>query len=263
MRSAIAGDADPLHRLVGAPLGDAARRHLGGRRPHIVARREAVEHVGHLRLDADAQAGDGVRADAGDRRAAEQDLAAGRPQLAGQAFEEGAFARAVGPDHAAQLDLAQGEVDMVDGHDAAEAHGQAPCLEERGRRHGFDVRSRAAGSARGARPRGEACQRPPAVGHQRGQALGHQQDEDHQQDAQHQVGIDPAEAFDLAQGAEIVGQDLHQDAADHRSDQRAEAADDDPDDDLAAHRQAEHGRAHEHRVGEQQPREARPSRRRS
>jgi hypothetical protein len=28
---------------------------------------------------------------------------------------------------------------MVDGDDAAEAHGQAACLEERRRRHGFAV----------------------------------------------------------------------------------------------------------------------------
>ena len=172
MRWAIA--VMPTRSIASSVRRSAMRpgRHLGGRRPHIVARRQAVEHVGHLGLDADAQAGDGVRADAGDRRAAEQDLAAGRPQLAGQALEEGALARAVRPDHAAQLDLLQGEVDMVDGDDAAEAHRQSPGLEERRRRHGLDVpvRPSAAGAAARARPRGEAGEPPPGVGHQRGQA---------------------------------------------------------------------------------------------
>ena len=61
-----------------------------------------------------------------DVAAAEQDPARRRPELAGQALEEGALARAVRPDQAAQLALAQGEVDMVDGDDAAEAHRERP-----------------------------------------------------------------------------------------------------------------------------------------
>src|SRR5712692_9088710 len=100
-----------------------------------------------------------MAADAGDRGATKQDFAAGRPQLAGQAFEEGALARAVRPDDAAQLDLVQREVDAVDGDDAAEAHGEAAGLEERRRRHGFAVMGLTSARAPPARPRRAAAPR--------------------------------------------------------------------------------------------------------
>ena len=60
-----------------------------------------------------------------------------------------------------------------------------------------------------------------------------------------QVGVE------LGERAGPGGQDLEEDAADDRAHQRAEAADDDPDDDLGAVGQREHGRADEDAVGEQ------------
>ncbi len=55
------------------------RRNLVGRDPDILARAQAVEDVGHLGLDADAAAGDGMGRVAGHRFAAEQHVAAARP----------------------------------------------------------------------------------------------------------------------------------------------------------------------------------------
>src|SRR5262249_55483622 len=143
-------DADPRHGLVGPPLGSAAWGHLGGRDPHVVPGAKPIEHVRHLRLDAHTHAGDGMAAIAGDRRVAEQNFALARPELPGEALEEGALARAVGADYAAQLALLQREVDVVDSDHAAEAHGESARLQERCARHG-SVRSEAVAVSVGVR----------------------------------------------------------------------------------------------------------------
>src|SRR4029453_3836856 len=73
-----------------------------------------------------------------------------------------------------------------------------------------------------------------------------QEHESPEGDAENQVGFGPV----LAAG--LGGEVLHDQATDDGTDQRAEAADDDPDDDLRRHGQAEHVGAHKGTpVGEQ------------
>jgi len=72
-----------------------------------------------------------VRFEAGDRLVAEEDVALARRKHPGDAVEEGCLARAVGTDegeHLAPFDL---EADVVDGHQAEEALGDALQLEDR------------------------------------------------------------------------------------------------------------------------------------
>ena len=171
---------------------------------------------------------------AGDVLAAEQDRARGRRQLAGQHLEEGALAGAVRADQAAQLDLAQGEVDVADGVHAAEAHGDAVRLEQDRRSLAAPRRLRSpAGAPADVRQRQQlsrtvgtmpcgtsstkATSTTPRPGWRRTPAACRACD--------HQV--------------------LDRDAAEDRADQGAEAADQDPDDDLRRHGQAEHRRADE------------------
>ena len=98
-------DADPLHRLVGAPVGDCGRAptcRAGD--PDVLAHAETVEDVGDLRLDADAAARDVVRCGLpviGSPRNSTSPR--GRLELPGQALEERALAGTVRPDEAAQL----------------------------------------------------------------------------------------------------------------------------------------------------------------
>ena len=97
----------------------------------MLAHGEPVEEVRHLRLDADAAPGDGVRVVAGDVLAMEQDAPGGWLQLAGEQLEERALARAVGADEAAQLSLGQAEVHVANGLDAAEPDRQPDRLQDR------------------------------------------------------------------------------------------------------------------------------------
>ena len=85
---------------------------------------------GHLVLDADAQPGDLVRLGAADIPALEQDLAGGRPKLAGQHLEECALAGAIGSDEATQLATPELEVDAGDGPHTAEAAARVAGLED-------------------------------------------------------------------------------------------------------------------------------------
>ena len=90
--------------------------------PEILANGEPIEHARDLGLDTDAETGNFVRLQVGDVGAAEEDRAAGGPELTGQHLEERALARAVRPDETAQLPFSHREVDIADGLDAAEAH---------------------------------------------------------------------------------------------------------------------------------------------
>ena len=65
------------------------------------------------------------------RRAAVADLARGRDVEAGEAVEERGLAGAVGADQADDLAVVDGEVDVADGGETAEAHGDAAGLEDR------------------------------------------------------------------------------------------------------------------------------------
>ena len=177
----------------------------------------------------------------GDVAPAVADRSGGGQELAGQHLEEGALAGAVGADEAAQLALGQGEIDRVHRHDATEAHGQAAGLEQGGGHdRALPERGAAAGSA------GVATAAPGTVPEGRGAALHHghdaggeQQHEDEQDGAEHEIGVEHLLAADL--GHEI----LDRDGAQHRADQRAEAADHHPDDDLGRGGEAEDRRADE------------------
>ncbi len=58
------------------------------------------------------------------------DFALGGDVEAGEAVEEGGLAGAVGSDEADDLAAVDGEVDVADGGEAAEAHGDAACVED-------------------------------------------------------------------------------------------------------------------------------------
>jgi len=79
------------------------------------------QDVGDLVGTCDALARDAVRGQPRDVLALEQDAARGGPQNAGQAIEEGAFARAVRPDDGADFITPDLEVDAIERRQAAEA----------------------------------------------------------------------------------------------------------------------------------------------
>ena len=83
-----------------------------------------AEVVGH---EAD-HAADGHRV-GGDRVAADAALARGRPQQRGQEADGRALARAVGADEAEDLPLADGEAQVVDGHEIAVPLGEVDHLD--------------------------------------------------------------------------------------------------------------------------------------
>ena len=101
------------------------------RQPDVLPHGQSVEHVRDLCLDADAEARDFMRGRAGNGTAAKRYTTGRGRQLAGQHLEECALAGTVGSDQAAQLHLPEGEVDRVDGHHTAEAHGQALRAQQR------------------------------------------------------------------------------------------------------------------------------------
>ena len=183
-----------LDHLVDAPCALQPRRDRGGRRARFLAHRQPVEHVRHLGLDADAQAGDRGAGPAM-ACAAEQDLrrwsaAAARSGILKKVLLPAPF----GPIRQRSSPSCRMKSTSSTATHAAEAHGQACASRAAASVMGWtSLAAPAAGAAARAAWRGR--EPAPAVGHQRGQALGHQQDEDHQQDAQHQVGIDPAEAL--------------------------------------------------------------------
>ena len=209
------------------------RRLATGGQPDVLADRQPVEDVWHLRLDADTHAGDLVRELTGDRLAAKRDRARGRDELAGQRLEEGALAGAVRADQAAQLHLLQGEGDVVISDHAAEAHGQMLGLEQRYEFRHVTLLPRwtpspmadlgvcklrldfGAGTSRSRRSR--------TVGTS---PLGSSSTKHDQDGAEDEVGVEGLLRADLRD--EI----LDQDAADDRTEQGAETADGDPDDDL-------------------------------
>ena len=93
--------------------------------------RQAVINARHLGFDAHPGPGDPVRFGAGDVVSTEQHLATGGFELAAKHLEEGALAGPVGPDQAAQLAFAQGEINLVDSGDAAEALAEVARFENR------------------------------------------------------------------------------------------------------------------------------------
>src|SRR6185312_881561 len=119
--------------LVDGGVGAVAAQRAARREPEILLHAEPVQHRGDLRLDADAEPHDVVGAPAGDVLAADHHPAARlrAAQLAGDRFEEGAFAGAVGSDETAQLALAQREGHVVYGEHAAEAHREVLRLDHR------------------------------------------------------------------------------------------------------------------------------------
>ena len=103
MRWAIDGDADALERLVGAPLGDAAGAALVAAVQTFSRAVKPVEHVGTWVLMPTPRRAIACVAMPVTGAPRNRIWPLGRPELAGQAFEEGALARAVRADHAAQL----------------------------------------------------------------------------------------------------------------------------------------------------------------
>ena len=69
---------------------------------------------------------------AGDVAATEKDLTGIGPQQAGYQVEKRGLAGAIRPDDGMQLSARQTEAEVVDGGEAAETFGQAPCFQDRG-----------------------------------------------------------------------------------------------------------------------------------
>src|ERR1700677_1445196 len=126
--------------------------------PEILAHGQAVKHARHLGLDADASPGDVVRLDAGHILAAQEHRSGRRFELTRQHLEESALAGAVRTDQTAQLLLAEGEVDVLDREDAAEAHAQPSGLNQRHAHRDAPARDRMSNASRspivGTRPFG-------------------------------------------------------------------------------------------------------------
>ena len=118
------GHPDPLQHLVDRAPGFFTRMQPACRQPDVFTHRKSIENAGHLGLDADAQPRNVVGVRVRNVLAAEQHLAMGRLQLPGQHLEEGALARAVRADQAAQFSFGQREVDMAYGANAAEMHAE-------------------------------------------------------------------------------------------------------------------------------------------
>src|SRR5690554_7965831 len=91
---------------------------------------EPREDDGLLVAAADAHARDLARLLALDRLPLEEDLPFGGRRLAGEQVDQGTLARPVGAENGVDLALAKREVDVVDRHQAAEAAGQAPGLQQ-------------------------------------------------------------------------------------------------------------------------------------
>ena len=157
--------------------------------PKVLANAEPVEHVRHLRLDADAEPGDLVRLGPRNVPTAEQDDAPGGLQLAGQHLEKRALAGAVRPDQAAELALGEREVDVADGLHAAELHAEPLCFDQR--------RAHIAFRATAGLPRPEAheaCPRSSKVGNDAFRHQQHESDEDDAED-ERRIGDKPAHEF--------------------------------------------------------------------
>ena len=141
-----AGDAEIADECRGLALdvGERARLRPGieavpmaclDREPHVLLDRERREQVGDLEGAADPGRGDRLRAQPGDRAAAEEDLALVRHEHPGDQVEGGGLAGAVRADQRVQAAVAHQDVDALHGLDAAEALGDAARLKDRLRRH--------------------------------------------------------------------------------------------------------------------------------
>ena len=167
MRLGDVGDAERSSTSSVTPSAMRAAAPPCRRRASTFSRdRQAVEHAGHLGLDADAEAGDGVGGAAGDRRSPRNSTSPPVGlQLAGQALEEGALAGAVGADQAAQLALAAGvKSTRSTATTPPKRMVRSAGLEQR-RVHRSEARSLGCGAAAGgrtARPFSRARRRPPA-----------------------------------------------------------------------------------------------------
>ena len=127
-----AGDGaqpQPRLQLLRPVPGRAGTAGAPGRQPQVLVHRQAVQHGGHLVLDAHAPLRDGMRLRATDAATIEQDVTLRRRHLTAEQLEEGALARAVRPDQAAQFASPQGEVDIAQRPDAAEALAHATRFE--------------------------------------------------------------------------------------------------------------------------------------
>ena len=199
---------------------------------------------------------------AGDVAALEHDLARGRRHLAGQHLEEGGFAGAVRTDHAAQLAMIDGEIDVAVGDQAAITLGQAGRLQDRA---GMVRRSpRAAGIDAAAAARTPASlrdrrRRPPCLGASSSGLLrlpvasayrslkppmmprAQEADQQHEHDAEHQL---PGRAEPERRLQEIL-QEQPDRGAEQRTEQRAAAADRGLHHELARRIEGERIRRHE------------------
>ena len=119
------------HAVGAEQHADDARLVAGVAAHHdVLQRRHLREEPDVLERARDAEVVDLVRLGAGDLLALEPDLALGRGVDAGHRVEAGRLAGAVGADQAEDLAAADLEVDVVEGHDAAEAQRDVVDLEQ-------------------------------------------------------------------------------------------------------------------------------------
>ena len=109
-------------------------------KPKIFCDAETLEHAGHLVLDADPETPDRVRRLLGNLLPTEYDAPARGAKLTSDELEEGALARSVWTDQAAQLPAPHLEIDAGDCPDASKALLEALRFEHRLFTHRVDRR---------------------------------------------------------------------------------------------------------------------------
>src|SRR5690606_1748506 len=158
-------ERQPLDHLAGLAAGDRGWEKPPRGEPDILLHRDAIEYAWHLRLDADAERGDIMALPVRRLLAPHHHMTAGWAKQPGQAFEEGAFARAVRANQAAKLARFQLEIHSLARRHPAKAHGQRRRLKNRLNHWRLPLPAFAAGG-------GGACQRsPPRDPEWRGRAL--------------------------------------------------------------------------------------------
>ena len=131
------GDADPLEDLLGdllrvRPVLGPTTADLGGNE-HVLPRRQRAEHLEALERSGQPQAGALVGLAPGDVFAVDQHLARRRLLQAGDDVEQRRLAGAVGADEAGDPTWIGGEIDVLQGHHAAETDADLLNRQERQR----------------------------------------------------------------------------------------------------------------------------------
>src|SRR5262249_61027782 len=111
---------EAIDHLMDGDSGTGRRMRKARRKPQILRDTETLEPDGDLVLEPDSEAPDCVPRPASDLLPIEDDASTAGAKLTGDELEEGALARAVRADQAAQLPASHLEIHAGDRPDAAE-----------------------------------------------------------------------------------------------------------------------------------------------